>query len=253
MPTRETHFFGPYGKPYQGIYQESETKKFPLGTRYFAGDGRVFRYAQAGATALIAGNTQEQSPFGGASTEIQATEAVAVAAAVGDTRLYVTAVTTAQAANLFEDGWVAVWDATTAGMCYLYGIKSHPAILATGTASYIDLYDPIHIALVTSDQTFLIVNPYKDLVIAAAAGAGAVMGVAPISVTAAYYFWLQTYGPCAVYPEAALDVDEDVVRSDATAGCVCKRASGAEGQVLGYALHIGTAAEAAIVHLTLAA
>jgi hypothetical protein len=79
------------------------------------------------------------------------------------------------------------------------------------------------------------------------------MGVAPISVTSAYYFWLQTYGPCSVYPEAALSLNEDVVRSDATAGSVCKRTSGAEGQKVGYALHIGTAGEASIVFLTLAA
>lgn len=253
MPSKENHFFGPYGKPYQGIYQESATKNFPLGTRYRAGDGRVFHYALAGATALIAGNTQEQAPFGGASTEIQATEAVAVAGSVGDTRVYVTAVTTVQTADLFEDGWLAIWDATTAGMCYLYPIKGNSALAATGTTSYVDLYDPLHIAITTSDQSFLLVNPYKDLVIAAAAGAGAVVGVAPISVTAAYYFWLATYGPCAVYPEAALDVDEDVVRSDAVAGTVCKRASATEGQTIGYALHVGTAAEASIVFLTLAA
>lgn len=250
MPAKEVHYFGPYGTPSQNIYTESATKKYPLGTRYFKDQDRIFRYALAGA-AIPGGNLVEQAEFGGASTEIQGTEAVAVAAAVGDTRLYVTAVTTAQTKDLFADGYVAIWDATTAGMCYLYGIKSNSALAATGVASYIDLYDPLHIAIATADQVNLIVNPYSALKVAAAAGVGGAVGVAPISVTSGYYFWLQTDGPAAVYPEAALDVDEDVVRSDAVAGTVCKRASAAEGQRVGYCLHVGTAAEASIVYLQL--
>lgn len=234
----------------QGIYEESSTAKHALGERLELGD-RVFHYASAGE-ALYAGYLGQQAAFGGATTTLQNTQAVAVAAPIGSTKIYTTALSTAQDAGAFADGYMAIWDATTTGMCYTYRIKTNSALATSGTASYVELYDPIHIALTTNDQVYLIANPYKSIIAAGSTASGAAMGVPPISVTSAYYFWLQTGGPCAVYPEAALDLDESVCRSDATAGTVCKMASATAGQVVGYALHIGTAAEAAIVYLTLA-
>ena len=252
MPTRPAAYFHSTRiASKQGIYEESLTAKFPLGDRITLGD-RTFIYSSAGE-ALTGGFLCEQATLGGATTTLQNTCAVTVAAPIGSVKVYVNALTTAQSANVFSDGYASIWDATTTGMCYLYRIKSNSALATSGTTSYITLYDELHIALTTSDQVSIMVNPYKSIVTATAAAGGGALGVAPISVTSAYYFWLQTYGPAAVYPEAAIDPDEDVVRSDATAGSVCKRASAAEGQVVGYSLHIGTAAESSIVFLTLRA
>src|SRR3989304_8148407 len=107
----------------QGIYEESLTAKHSLGTRIVVGD-RIFFYASAGE-ALVGGNFCEAAPYGGATTTLQNTCAVTVAAPVGTNRIYVNALTTAQAANLLADGYAAIWDATTAGMCYLYRIKGN--------------------------------------------------------------------------------------------------------------------------------
>jgi hypothetical protein len=233
----------------QGVYEESETAKHNIGDRLAVGD-RVFFYASAGE-ALYAGFTAQQALYGGATTTLQTTTAVTVAAAAGKSRIYVNALTTAQSASAFAGGWIAVFDATTTGKSWIFKIKDNSALATSGVTSYVDIYDELPTALTTSDQCEIIANPYKGLIAGAATATGAVLGISPINVTSGYYFWCQTYGPCSVYPEAALDLDEPVVRSDATAGTVCKMASATAGQIIGYPLHIGTAAEASIVFLTL--
>lgn len=235
----------------QGIYEQSDTAKHKVGEVLNVGD-RTFVYSSAGE-ALYAGDLIGAAAYGGATTTLQTTQAVTVAAAAGATRIYVNALTTAQAAGVFDEGWAAVFDATTTGKCWIFKVKKSSALATSGVTSYIDLYDEIPEALTTSDQVELMANPYKNVVIHAATPVGAALGVAPINVTSGYYFWLQTYGPAAVYPEAALDVNENVVSSDATAGTVCKQTSATVEQIVGYALHIGTAAEASIVFLTIRA
>ena len=235
----------------QSIYEQSLTQKHELGDRLCIGD-RTFFYASAGEQ-LYAGNLCEGAIYGGSASTLQTTTDVTVAAVAGAKRIYVNALTTAQAANLYADGWIAVFDATTTGKCWLFKIKGNSALLTSGVTSYVDLYDELPEALTTSDQCEIMTNPYKSVAQLNASQVGAPIGVAPINVTIAYFFWLQTYGPAAVYPEAALDSGEDVVASDAVDGSVCKRASAAESPVVGYAMHIGTAAEASIVFLTIRA
>jgi hypothetical protein len=176
---------------------------------------------------------------------------VTVAAPAGSSRIYVNALTTAQTAGTFNDGYISVFDATTTGKSWTFKIKYNSALATTGTTSYIDIYDELPTALTTSDQVCFIAPKYKKVTISATTAVGAALGVAPINVTSGYYFWLQTGGPCSIYPEAAIDHDEDVCRSDATAGTVCKRNSSADGQLIGSALHIGTAGEGCLVELML--
>lgn len=234
----------------QGIYEQSSTQEHKLGSRLQLGD-RVFRYANAGET-LTPAELVQQALYAGATTTLQNTSAVTVAASAGASRIYVNAVTTAQAANLFADGYAAVWDATTAGTSWLFKIKGNSALATSGTTSYVDIYDVLPVALTTDDQVFLMTSPYKSLIQSAASATGAAMGIVPVAVTSAYYFWLQTWGPAAVNPEDALVSNDAVVRSDGTAGQVCKMTSNTVGQIIGYCLHTGTADEAAIVFLTLA-
>lgn len=235
----------------QSIYEESATQKHRLGDRLALGD-RVFYYAKAGE-ALVAGKFAEQAPLGGATTTLQNTCAVTVAAVAGARRIYVSALTTAQAAGLFAEGYAAVWDATTTGMTYLFRVKTNSAIAVGGVVSYIDLYDELPVALTTSDQVNLITNPFSAVVEAHTAYTGMVLGVNPISVTSGYYFWLQTYGPAGVYAIAALDLADSVSASDDTAAGAQKTASNTLKISHGYPMHIGTAGEACIVFLTVIA
>ena len=240
----------------QGIYEESDTQKHDLGERLEVGD-RVFYYSKAGA-AITAGNVCEMPAYSGAATALENSNAVTVAAPAGSTRIYMNT-TNAQTANKFAEGYAAIFDATTTGKCWLFRIKSHPAMTTSGTSNYIDLYDPIPEALTTDDQVSLMANMYQNIVQSpATTQAGACVGVAPISITSSsYYFWLQTYGPCQVYAsESALVINETFSRTDAAvAGAVEKLSAidsgSAETPVLGYTLHLGTQDEASIGFLTI--
>jgi hypothetical protein len=234
----------------QSIYEESLTMKHRLGERLALGE-RTFYYAHAGE-ALIAGQAIESAAVGGADTTLQNTCAVTVAANIGDFKVYANALTTAQVADLYAEGWMAIWDATTAGISYLYRIKSNSAIATTGVTSYYTLYDPLHIALTTSDQVNVVTNLFKDVVQSHTAHVGMVLGVAPIAITSGYYFWLQTYGPAAVHTVAALDLADSVTASDDTAGTWGKSASNTLVNPMGYCIHFGTAGEAGIAFLTIA-
>ncbi len=234
----------------QGIYEASSTKKARIGERLQVGD-RVFRYALAGG-ALTAGIFAQTPTLGGAVTTLQNSSAVTVAAAAGERRVYVNAVTTAQAADLFIDGWALIFDAS-ATACFLYHIQGNSALATTGVTSYIDLYDDLHVALTTSDQISLLVNPFKSVVTVASATTltGPLAGVPQIAITDAYYFWLQTWGPCAVLPSAAVDLDEYVTMSDTNAGYVEADSASANTMVVGQGMHVGTASEGAIINLML--
>ncbi len=237
----------------QGIYDESSTALHRIGERIQVGD-RVFRYASAG-TALLAGVVAQAATLGGAGTALQTTLAVTVAASIGDVNIYVNALTTAQSANVFEDGWASIHD-DSAVACFLYLIKSNSALATSGTSSYITLYDGIHIALTTSDQIELLANPYKAVIATPSATTltGGLIGVPPIAITSGYYFWLQTWGPCAVMPGNATtpDFDEYVTMSDTTAGYVEADSNSANTMTVGMPLHVGTAAESCIINLMLA-
>ncbi len=209
------------GFPLQGIYTQSVTQRYGLGTRYYEPHtGRTFRYAQNGAGTLVAGDLLQSAALGGAATTLQANAAVAVAAAAGDKRIYITALTTAQAVNLFAEGWAGFFDATAVG-AYCMRVKDNSALATTGTTSYIDLYDGIPVALTTSDELALTTNLYKSVIQAPVSLTGAIVGGTPIAVTAAYYFWCQTKGMFAVHiKDGALVAGDPVIRAATTAGTV---------------------------------
>lgn len=235
----------------QSIYETSTTKKARIGERLAVGD-RVFRYALNGAGTILAGQVAMSPTLGGADTTLQTTRPVAVAAAIGDVRIYTTALTTAQVAGLYEDGLVSIFDASQSS-AFLYRIKTNSALATSGVVSYLELYDGVHIALTTSDQLEFITNPFRKVVVrdSASAQTGGLAGVPPIDVTAGLYFWLQTFGPCSVIPYAALDFDESVNASKDSAGDVQKYSVGTITNLLGEVMAIGTAAESAIINLHL--
>ena len=237
-----------------GIYEEYQYAKHRLGERLDLGD-RTFFYASAGE-ALNAGNTVEGALYGGAGSTLQTTLGITVAALAGDKRIYVNALTTEQTKNVFADGYVSVFDATTTGLSWLFRIKGNSTLATSGTSSFLELYDELPITLtITTDQLEVIGNMYKSVKQGNTTQAGPLLGVAPITVQSGYFFWLQTYGPAAVYPGvAAFVIDEYVGLSDTTAGAaetITGIASGVcKEPALGYTLHPGTVSEAGIVFLT---
>jgi hypothetical protein len=192
----------------QGIYEISATKKEELGTIRITQDGRIFRYAKAGASALSAGKLAMAAQV--ASEVLNKT---APATAIGARQLTLTIGSATYAENYFAGGYLQVNDATGEGHQYL--IESSSAVTA-GTSIVIGLHDPIRVALVSTSEVTLVHSPWMATV-ETAVEENLPIGVSPVPVTAAYYYWAQTGGP-AIILSAAADAVGSIAIPGATAG-----------------------------------
>lgn len=220
----------------QSIYEISETAKYRLGERLQLQDGRVFYYAKAGATALVAGQLQ-QSPANMGHTTAQLDCAITTAGVAGGSTLGFTVTTTATTANLFQDGWLVTSQGTAAqgaGQCYQ--IKSNNA--ASGAAECtLTIYDKFVIAPSTSTKACVSTNIYRGVVANPTTVTGIPVGVPLVAVTAAYYCWLQTWGiaPILNYSGAIVELGVEYVADNGQAGSIEKAVdaySTAQGSVV---------------------
>ncbi len=255
----EHHVFGPYGRPHQGIYTQSSSSNYPVGTGYPEPGPlhRYFIYSLAGA-AITPGKMLATAALSGADTTLQTACAVAVAADAGDNRIYITAITTAQVADRFKYGLAVINDvSTTPDDFYSIPCVGNNAIAASGTASYIDLAYGVPVALTTSDKVDLSVNPWYNVIEQpASTHTGSSAGVAMINVTSGYYFWAQTWGPVGIMSNAGpLTVGAGVVSSTDIAGGIASLTGGSCNIVqpqVGWAVNVSTDVYGATVFLTIA-
>lgn len=181
-----------------------------LGQRAVTGDGREFRFAQAGATTLVPG-TLLQAP-----AQITGNEGLSVTAtAIGATSV-TTSTSVTVTANQYAGGWLQV--TSSAGAGYSYQIGSHPA--TTSAALTLQLVDPIVVALTTSSTVDLASNPYLNVIINPTTATSCVVGVAIAPATSGFYTWIQVCGTGLVLAQGAIVVGEQVAASSTTAGAV---------------------------------
>jgi hypothetical protein len=200
----------------QNNWESSATQKANLGSRGITQDGRVFRYALAGAADLVAGNVI-QSPA------IIANHLAMTPSAQGIGTFSITATSgaTAGAANLYAEGLIDV--DTTPGNGYAYGVKDH---LAIGSASLftVNLFtdDPLQVALTSSSRVGLIQNIYSGVIQSPVTTAtGVIVGVAPYIIKATQYGWIQTAGLASVLVNGTPALGSTVIgTSGTTAGAV---------------------------------
>lgn len=170
----------------QGLYEISSTKKERLGALRITDDGRKYRYCKAGASALVPGKMT-----GAPVVDLDFFDKAGVAAAIGVTEVTVTIVSpgVAYAEDYFADGHLVVRDKHRK-----YSIEASQAIAASGqTTVRLNLREPLHEAITTSEETALVPSPYMA-VVQNATDEMLPTGVPEVSVTAAYYFWSQTGG-----------------------------------------------------------
>jgi len=229
--------FGPI-PPAQGIYEESATQKAELGRRICVGD-RVYRYAYAGGVALLPGKLVYPAAL---TPEIDKNPLAAVAAG----KYEVTIVTAAAQTNMAE-GYLCVNNDGGEGM--LYRIKTAVANATTSTSTDLVLYDPIVTALATTTEVILMSSMYYDLDLSAAI-TDTVAGIAPIPVTANYYFWCQTWGPCLALGTAATAAGSIVV-PHTTDGAIVIQSAYTSG-IVGTQLVVGVSGEYRPIYLRIA-
>lgn len=172
----------------QLLHDISATPRHQVGTRVTTNDGRVFRYAKAGAVDLVAGNAlQAPAPV---ANHLALTPTAA--AAVGDTVVFATLGATAATAGQYAGGLLVIQ--TTPGNGMAYRISGHAAVLSGGVIT-INLEDPIQVALTTSSRVDLYANAYNGVIQTPITTlTGAVVGGAVVACTAAFFCWIQTRG-----------------------------------------------------------
>lgn len=216
----------------QGIYEESATQKAALGTRLALPDGRVFRYAYNAGTAINRGLLV--GPDVSAVCQAETDNSI-VAAGVGATTVDITIASVT--ANQFQGGYLHITDDTGEG--YTYRIKSNDATGGAAGSGKVrfTLYDGLVAALDTTSDFAITGCLYNNTVIFDAAGGTdlIVSGVTPITVTANYYYWLQTAGVCTVLANGAMTAGETVTASDDVDGAVQLQDAFTE-PVVGHAL-----------------
>lgn len=202
--------------PRQGIYEASITQKHDIGARYVAKDGRVFRYARAGAAALAAGELQSSAAFGGSVATVQA-DLTPTAVAIGATSVFFTTSTDAVTLNQFAEGYLAVSDGgASIGQGEMYKIIANAAG-AAGSLRF-DLDRPLTTAWTSSTRVSIMTNPYNLIVQSpVTTHIGLPLGVPMVAVPINYYCWIQTWGIACCLVKVAMDAFAASVQADLTA------------------------------------
>lgn len=210
----------------------SSTQQLDLGSKAVTKDGRVYRYAKAGATALDPGKLCVNADLVANHTN----RTVAAAVAAGGTSVGVSIGATAATKDQYAGGYLTVNDATGEGINYL--IRGNSAAAGSDTLTvYLD--EPVKVALTTSSEVTVKLNPWSGVVVSATDQADQPVGVPNVTVTAAYYGWLQTRGECAVLADEAVTKGLALTIGTGVAGAVEALDAAGEPQ-------IGVASEALV-------
>lgn len=186
-----------------------------LGGRAVTGDGREFRYMQAGATALVVGKL-----YSTAAQVANHHRLVTAAASLGATSVTVTLGGTAATLNQYLGGWLIVETDSGGTPGYQYQIAGNPAQATTTGTLVVTLNDPLLVAISASATCSLIPNTYSGTIISAAAATGSPVGAAIFAVTASYYGWVQSTGAACVLSDGAIVVGVAAVKSSSVAGAL---------------------------------
>lgn len=249
------------------IYIAHTNKQHPLGTRGYTRDGRVFRYALAGAAALTPGQVCQGEAVDSAYVAQEMADSTDWAVPTTATNKFYLSTDTSLTTASFIDGYYMVTAGGTTYGAQCLQIKDHTVDNAAAGSSgcpVITTYDEDNLvyALSTAYTISLIQNPYHKVIAGKSADAAITappVGVCPTSVALGKYFWLQTWGMACVKASGTLDTGH-MAFYDSTTGCSYSgmvkaptTASYATGCIpVGVAQYIGTDGYAAGVMLTLA-
>lgn len=190
-------------------YAQSSEKLFPLGTKLINGE-RIWRYTlNSSAGITIVGNILQssQTVHSDAEEDIVVATSTGEAYAIGSFDISLVSTSNIAAAPWStkdggKDGYVYVNGGTGVGQ--YRKIKSHEAFSSTND-TLVTVYDAWTVAPIAADtECGIVQNPYANVVVAKAGLTGPPVGVATIAITASYYFWAQTGGPCAITANTAI-------------------------------------------------
>ena len=187
------------------------TKKRALGTILELPDGREFKYVLNGSGAITSGKLASSAAMIG-NHDMDLTTA---AASVGDTSITVTLGATAATKDQYADGYIYTNDGTGQGQ--VYRIASNPeadgsATLAVTLASN----DPVSVALDSTTESGLAVNPYSGIVVSPTSVTNRTLGVTATDIAANAYGFVQTKGLASVLVSGTVVAGEPLRVAGAT-------------------------------------
>jgi len=226
-----------------------------LGTLLILPDGRKYRHAKSGGTALAVGTILRQGPL--SDLVMDQDVVVAADAAIGATKVSAIMGGTSIAANYYEDGYM--YTNLSAGVGSVYKIKSHIATTAAAATLEFQLHteDPLSVAVVaTSSKVGFRQNEYGNCLLNPAGSAflGVICGIPPVAVSAGWYFWCQRSGAAVAKASGtAMVMGEGVSCSTVEAGSltISSTAGDEEMDVVGHALAVGAASTYVLINLEL--
>lgn len=228
----------------QDLFTSATVQGTDLGAYGTTGDGRGFRYVQAGATALVPGKLQA-SPAQD-TTNYNPSGGLAVgAAAIGTYNVTLTGSLTI-AVNALAGGFMSI--AVTPGQGYIYKIASNTAVTAAANC-VVTLEDPLIVALTTSSKVVMAVSPFSNVIVNPATASGGPIGVAIYAIPAASFGWVQTHGPASLLNDSGTAVGLGLAPSAATAGAA--KTMAATLSQIGYALTTQVTTEYDLAFLTI--
>lgn len=196
------------------VYEENSSAIWALGTRVQIGE-RVYRYTENGSVALVAARLCQMPVI---ETNGDVTDMAVDTPAAGARQMEVTnGGNTAIAVGEFAGGWLIVNDDTGEG--FAYQIRTNDAI-ATSAAGTIYLYDRVKTTLGASATVSLTHGQWANTIIHPSPPTAVLTVVAPIAITADYFFWGQTYGPAAMLQQGVLYEGQHVMASRTVDGAV---------------------------------
>ncbi len=208
------------GSAGQTIGESGTTQYYDLGTRMITGDGRVYRYAKAGATLIVG-----QGAHSYESENYLAYANLPAAVAAGSSTISLT-VAAHDGSKVTHDGtlladelvggYVLVFDKTATNQVVIRMATSNTAVASGGGTTIVTVDMPYPNALVkTTDGGAAMASPYLDVrsLISDAGERTPIVGVPTVPATAAQYFWLQTWGVCWVASAADVGTGNNVHES----------------------------------------
>lgn len=179
-------------------YTTYANQRFPLGQVLEVSDGRIYRFALAGAAALAASNLDSAR----AMTANFDTLAIQATVAAGATTIPFTNGATVLLENELAQGTILVEDVAL-NLGEIYPIKSNTADGGSGTVTA-TLEDNVTVlnALTTSGKVTVRYSPWLGVIIHGSPPAQLPVGIPQVIIGLTEYGWLQTHGVCQCLVES---------------------------------------------------
>ena len=195
--------FGSHAEPYTTYANQ----RFPLGQVMEESDGRIYRFASAGAAALAPSNLDSAKVM---SANFD-TLAIQAAVAVGATTIPFTNGATSIGENAFAEGTILVEDVAL-NLGEIYPVKSNDSAGGAATCTF-TLQDNVTVlnALTTSGKVTIRINPWSSVIIHGSPPVQLMVGIPQTIIGLTEYGWLQTHGVCQCLVESNAAAGEVVI------------------------------------------